>query len=372
MKEVTIKGEKIAQTSSGGQRRCRAALAAALCITAIFGNATTALAAAITLKKSPVKLIDTGLENMEPYPGPSQAAVWVNDHSLVAGVPLEKSAHDPHKIGRTVLYDLTTGKTRELMRYAHPICWDASLGRAGAVFYPNPDNKKVQEVFALRIDSEGEIIDKKPATQNARRSPDCDMGKGDAPALPKRIRIALRPGHGYLDLGVAGKGLNELAVLDRPDGRAIELPIRGRQVNAPRYLIFLEEYQLDSGGGCSLQGEKCPPDIHLLDPFGHLTVIAIPREVMEIMPIQRVHVVKNGLLFRAESRGKREGYLLLRDGVLHELWRPGSPGLMSPQRTETWGFETISPDGCKVAFARGVRPSRVFVFDHCAIGAQRR
>ncbi len=361
------KTETGAQNLRSGRRRFRIGAAAKLCIAAMFGIVTTVSAAAITFKKSPVKLMDTGLENMEPYPGPSQAAVWVNDHRLVAGVPLKNSAHDPHNIGRTVLYDLNTGKTRELMRYAHPICWDASLGRAGAVFYPNPDNKKEQQVFALRVDSKGEIIDKKPAVQNARRGPDCDMSK-DVPSLPKRIQIALRPDHGYLDLGVAGKGLNEYAVLYRSDGRVIELPIRGRQVNVFRYLNFLEEYQLDSGGGCSLQGEKCPPDIHLMDPSGHVTVITIPREVMEIMPIQRVHVVKNGLLFRAESKDKREGYLLLRDGVLHELWRPGSPGLLNPQRTETWGLETMSPDGCKVAFARGVRPSRVFVFDHCAIG----
>lgn len=366
MNTPVAKVELVVQTLRAGLGRLDPVPFVVMCVV-LFGN-TTIASATIAFKKSPVKLIDTGLRNMEPYPGPSQAAVWVNDHLLVAGVPLEKSAHDPHKIGRTVLYDINTGKTRELMRFAHPICWDASLGRAGAVFYPNPDNTKIKETFALRIDSEGEIIEKKPAARNARRGPDCDMSKGDALALQKHIRIKLRPDHGYLDLGAAGKGLNEMAVLTRPDGSSIELPIKGGQVDDPHYLGFLGKYQLDSGGGCSLQGEKCPPDIHLMAPSGEVTVMTIPREVMEITPIQRVHVVKNGLLFRSESRDKREGYLLLRDGVLHELWRPGRPGVTSPQRTETWGLETTSPDGCKVAFARGVRPSRVFVFDQCAVG----
>lgn len=368
MKEPTMKGGTGAQIMRAGWGRYRVVMAAALGIATMFKMVATVSAATVTFVESPVKLIDTGLENMEPYGGPGLAAIWVNDHILVAGVPLEKSAHDPHKIGQTVLYDLKTGKTREVMRYARPMCWDASLERAGIVLYPNPDNRREQHLFALRIGPDGQIMDKKPATKNARRDPSCDLGKDDAQALSKHIRIPLRPGHGYLDLGVPGKRLNEPAILVSPDGRTIQLPLPGRQINRVHYLHFLGQYQLDSGGGCFLQGEKCPPDIHVMDPSGHVTVLTIPPEVMDITPIQRVHVVKSGLLFRAESRDKREGYLLLRDGVLHQLWRPGSAGLLSPQRTETWGAETISPNGCRVAFARGSRPSRVLVFDHCAIG----
>jgi hypothetical protein len=368
MKESTTKDQVVAHTSGAGQSGCHAALAAAMCIAAIFGNATTASAAAIMFKKSPVKLIDTGLENTERSGGPSQAAVWVNDHSLVAGVSLEKSAHDPYKIGRTVLYDLNTGKTLELMRYAHPLCWDAKTGQAGIAAYPNPENPKIWRTLTLQVNENGDILRQREVSAFGWDSLSCDMTPKPRPGASIRVFVPLRPEHGYIDLGLSGKPRGTSAVLIHPDGKKTELSMDGRQIGRVRYLDFLGKYQLDFGGGCSVQGEKCPPDIHIMDPSGEVTAITIPLEVMEIMPIQRVHVVRNGLLFRAESRDKREGYFLFRDGALHDLWRPGSPGLMSPQRTETWGGEAISPNGCMVAFRRGVWPRRTFVFDHCAIG----
>jgi len=359
----------IASTSCGLNHRIVLVL---LCVLVAIGidPAVAVATDAVPFKKSLVKLIDTGLDNMEPYPGPSKAAIWVDDHRLVAGIPLERSAHDPKHIGRTVLYNLDSGKTQELMRYAHPLCWDAKTGNGIVVYYPNPDDTRNQEVLSVRIDQSGAVVERKERVSAGWWGPSCDVtNERDLSRYDRRIGL-LRLEHGYIDRGQQGKGGNEAAVLVRPDGKKLELPLKGRQADGIRYLDFLGQYQLDSGGGCIRQGEKCPPDIHVMDENGKVTVITIPREIMDIMPIQRVHVVKNGLLFRAESREKREGYLLLRDGVLYELWRPGSPGLFSPQRlqrTETWGDQTISPDGCKVAFARGARPSRVFVFDHCLI-----
>lgn len=369
--ECCLKEEAvIVSTSCGLNSRIVSVL---LCVIVAIGfdPAEATATDAVPFKKSPVKLIDTGLENMEPYPGPSQAAIWVDDHRLVATVPLERSAHDPKHIGRAVLYNLDTGKTQELMRYAHPLCWDAKTGSGGVVYYPNPDDTKNQEILAIRIDQSGAVVERKAGVSSGWRGPSCDVSREKDLTLNERRIGLLRSEHGYIDRGQQGKGGNEAAVLVRPDGRKIELPLKGRQADGIRYLNFLGQYQLDSGGGCIRQGEQCPPDIHVMDPEGKVTVITIPREILDIIPIQRVDVVRNGLLFRAESRDKHEGYLLLRGGVLHELWRPGSPGFFSSQRmqrTETWGDHTISPDGCKVAFARGARPSRVFVFDHCAIG----
>lgn len=327
------------------------------------------MAAAVTFKKSPVKLIDTGLKNMGRDGGPRQAAVWVNDHTLVANVPLEKSAHDPHNFGRTVMYDLNTGKTSELMRYASPLCWDASLGRAAAVFYLNPDNPREQQTLALRIDFEGSIIDKQFVAPGAGLGPDCDMTGERPKGLPERVRIRLRPPHGFIDLGQTGKRRDDAAVLHRPDGETTELSMNGRLVSDVRYLDFLGKYQLDTGSGCLVKGEKCPPDIHLMDTSGAVTSIQLPAGILDLIPIYRIWVVKNGLLFRVEfNKTNRYGYFLLRNGLLHELWRPGSPGFMKPGPTEPWGREGISPDGCKVAFTRDVQPRKVIVFDHCAIG----
>lgn len=328
----------------------------------------TMAADTVSFRKSPVKLIDTGLENMEDYPGPSKAAIWVDNHRLLATVPLERSAHDPKHFGRMVLYDLDTGKTQELMRYASPQCWDAKTGNGIVVYHPNPDDTKNQLILSVRIDQSGALVERKERVSAGWWGRSCDVtNERDLSRYERRIGL-LRLEDGYVDRGQQGKGGDEAAVLIRPDGRKIELPLKGRQADGIRYLDFLGQYQLDSGGGCVRQGEKCPPDIHVMDATGNVTVITIPREVMDIIPIIWVQVVKDGLFFRATSIKKNEGYFVLRDGTLHQLWRPGSPGFFSPQRTETWGSESISPDGCKVAFARGARPSRVFVFDHCAIG----
>lgn len=327
------------------------------------------VAAAVTFKNSPVKLIETGLKNMGRDGGPRQAAIWVNDHTLVANVPLEKSTHDPHNLGRTVMYDLNTGKTSELMRYASPLCWDASLGRAAAVFYPNPDNPREQQTLALRIDFEGSIIDKQFVAPGAGLGPDCDMTVERPKGLPERVRIRLRPPHGFIDLGQTGKRWDDAAVLHRTDGKKIKLATHGWTIDHVRYLDFLDKYQLDTGSGCLVKGEKCPPDIHLMDTSGAVTSIQLPAGILDLISVTRVHVVKNGLLFRVQfNKTNRYGYFLLRNGVLHELWRPGSPGLMKPGPTEPWGREAISPDGCKVAFRRGTWPRQTFIFDHCAIG----
>ena len=294
----------------------------------------TMAADTVSFRKSPVKLIDTGLENMESYPGPSKAAIWVDNHRLLATVPLERSAHDPKHIGRTVLYNLDTGKTKELMRFAHPLCWDAKTGNGIVIYFPNPDDTRNQEILSVRVDQSGAVVERKERVSAGWWGASCDVtNERDLSRYERRIGL-LRLEDGYIDRGQQGKGGDEAAVLIRPDGRKIELPLKGRQADGIRYLDFLGRYQLDSGGGCVRQGEKCPPDIHVMDENGKVTVITIPREIMGIMPIQRVHVVRNGLLFRAESRDKREGYLLLRGGVLHELWHPGSPGIFSPQRLQ--------------------------------------
>lgn len=323
----------------------------------------------LVVKKSPVKLIDTGLENMEPYPGPSQAAIWVDDHRLIAGVPLERSAYDPKHIGRTVIHDLRTGKTQELMRYAHPLCWDGRTGQAIIAAYPNPDDSRVWRTLAVAVDREARILGQREVAALSWDVMACMVKTAtDDQSLRDRVIAWLRPGHGYIDLGRMGKSRPEVAVFHRPDGKKVEIAQRGWTIIGLRYLNFLDKYQLDSGTGCLVQGEKCPPDIHVLDPSGDVTTIALPAAIFKLMPNTSVEVVKDGYLFRSQSVEREEGYLLLRDGIVHHLWRPGSPGFLNPQRTETWGGETISPDGCKVAFARGARPSRVYVFDHCAIG----
>jgi hypothetical protein len=165
-------------------------------------------------------------------------------------------------------------------------------------------------------------------------------------------------------LGVQGKGFKEPLVLIR-DGKKIELPLQGRQVSGLAYLDFIGSYQLDIGWGCYMQGWKCPPDIHLMNPHGEITTIPISSQILEFIPVQHVKVVKNGLLFESVSTNQHEGYLLLRDGVLHELYRPHSGWFGRRQRNELWGKESISPNGCRVAFLRGVSSAKIFVFDHC-------
>lgn len=327
----------------------------------------TMAADTVSFKKSPVELIDTGLENMEPYPGPRQAAIWVDDHRLVAGIPLERSAHDPKHIGRTVLYDLDTGKTQELMRYAHPVCWDAKTGNGVVVYYPNPDDTKNQQVIGIRVDQSGAVVERKMGGAVVWWGPSCDVTRERDPNLRDRRIVQLRPEHGYVDLGQQGKGGNEPAVLVRPDGRKIELPLKGRQADGIRYLDFLGQYQLNTGSSCRRQGEKCPPEMYVMNPAGEVTTLTFPVEILNIIPMAAsTYVVRGGVLIKSYNL-KKPGFFLWRNGTLHELWRPGSAGFMSLQQTEDWGREVMSPDGCKVTFVRGVRPSRVFVFDHCSI-----
>jgi len=316
--------------------------------------------------KSPVKLIDTGLEDAEPNLSSSQAAFWVDNNRLIAALATKKSVDDPKQIGRTALFNIDTRKTTELMRYARPICWDAQTGKGGVVFFPDPANTRNKEILGIRVDLSGALIERNAGTSSSWWGPSCEMGGVEKPNLHKHRISLLRPEHGYIDLGVPSLKNDQPPVFIKPDGTRWNLPTDSDN-GEPLYLPFLEKYQLNIGSSCNVQGKPCPPDIYLLDPLKGVTAIKIPRELMEIMPIQRVHVVKNGLLFRAESSEKREGYLLLRNGVLHELWRPGGSGFMNPQRTETWGHEVISPDGCKVAFRRGARPSRVYVFDLCSV-----
>jgi hypothetical protein len=324
---------------------------------------------AIAFKKSPVKLIDTGLENMEPNPGSGKAAVWVDDHRLLAGVPLERSAHDPKRIGRTVIYDLNTGKARELMRYAHPLCWDAKTGQAIVAAYPNPDDSTVWRTLGLKVNQSADILERRDVDPLSWNVISCDTKGADAdPSLRERRIAPLRTEHGYVDLGPKGKPMREAPVIYRPDGTKNELSLKAREINGLRYLDFLGKYQLNTGSGCNNQGWQCPPDIYLLNQFGELAVIPIPNELMTLIPIQQVDVVRDGLLFRATSTDQHEGYFVLRGGTLHQLWRPGPPGFMKLGRTEIWGGQSISPDGCKVAFRRGASPSRVYVFDHCAVG----
>lgn len=345
------------------------ALAAFVCVVTLLGIGPSRAADAVPFKKSPVKLIDTDLENMEPYPGPDRAAIWVDDHRLVATIPLERSAHDPKTIGRTVLYDLNTGKTQELMRYAHPLCWDAKTGNGGVVYYPNPDDTKKQEVLGIRVDQSGAVIERKVGASSARRTPDCDVTRKTTPGLPKHRIMMLRSEHGYIDLGVPGLKNHELFIsLNRADGTQKQLPLYSRQATGGFYLPFLDQYQLNSGSSCRWQGERCPPEMYVMNPAGEVTTLPLPAEILKVIPtVSRAYVVKDGILILIYNLNAH-GFFLWRNGALHELWRPDPPGFMKSGPTEVWGYETISPDGCKVAFMRGARPGRVFVFDHCSIG----
>lgn len=334
-------------------------------------NPSQVQAESVVYKKSWVKLVDTGLEYWITSLTTPSEVIWVTDHSLVANVAMGKEVHDPRRIGRTVMYDTRTGKTREIMRFARPVCWDAKAGRAGIVHYKDADDGKSRQPIALRIDSEGAILEMSPAAPNFAYGLPCDLTMNRLEGVEGSTLYRLRAEDGYLDLRVAGKGLKESAVLNRSDGKRIQLPVRSDQVSQVRYLDFLGSYQLNTGSGCLVQGEKCPPDIPLLKPTGDLSEVSVPDGVRNFISITTVYQVSNGLLFQAKSRYKKEGYLLLRNGVVHHLWQPEAPSIFGSERyerMESWGRSVNSPDGCKVAFFRGARPARLMIFDHCSIG----
>ena len=267
------------------------------------------------------------------------------------------------------------------MRYAHPVCWDAHSGHATLVLYPKASDPKVtkylfgrqvQKVVSLRLDSDANVLSQQEITPGEWNNISCEALMPIPPNMANRSLRHLRPEHGYLDLGQKGKTSEEPAVFLRSDGQKIKLSLQGAEIDNIQYLDFLGQYQLNSGSSCLHPGKKCPPDIHLMSPSGEVSTISIPSKVRDLINLTRVFVVADGLMFHSHSPTRPEGYFLLRNGVMHQLWKPrfslNSSWAEGRRRSEYWGFETFSPDGCKVAFLRGVRPGRVHVFDHCSVG----
>lgn len=330
-----------------------------------------AAAATLTIQKSFVKLIDTGLEDGDPHLSPRKAGKWLDDHRLLARVSAQDELSGPRVRyrGRTVLYDLSSRKTVDIMKYASPICWDPVSGKGALAVNDDPYDKsnKKQTVVGIRIDSGGKLTEQVSGLLRGNLGADCDVQRPNS--SNERVLYPLRPEHGILDAGMRGKRDNEQAMFIRSDGQRIELPRKGDRVNEVRYLAFSDRYQISSWDDCSSAGTPCPPEIHLMDGKGGISLVTIPSEINHtISRYGTYYVVKDGILVETRSDSAPEGYFLLRDGVLHWLWKPGSSGFLDPERTEHWGRPALSPDGCKVAFTRGHRPSRIYVFDHCAVG----
>lgn len=349
---------KKTQCLSPSERRSRMVRLLGLAVLYFFYIVQTH-AEPLEIVQAPVTLIDTGLDM--PFYGPAErVGVWVDEHRIAINASLRSGVGVEKRFGSVMLYDLRTGKSKEVISHSFVRSWDASTGRV-YVSYRKDDARAVGVV--LKVDEAGEVLSRILAANEMQEQP-------DYPA--DRHILGLRIEHGYVDRGAVGKGGQEQAVLHRPDGVTRELDITGRRFESNKFISNLNKYVIRTSS-CYSQGDKCPPDIWLMSPEGDIETISLPKRILTAIPmVSNAHAVKDGVLLTVRHP-KVEGIFLWRNEALYELWRVRLPSLWNLNTQEFWGGEVISPDGCKVAFfkawdSKATTARNVFIFNHCGIG----
>lgn len=323
-----------------------------------FLNGGQTYAEPLEIVQAPVALIDTGLDM--PHYGPAErVGVWVDEYRIAINASLRGGVGAEKRFGSVMLYDLRTGKSKEVISHSYVRSWDASTGRV-YVSHRKDDARAVGVV--LKVDEAGEVLSRILASE--------ERVEFDYPA--DRLIRGLRREHGYVDRGAVGKGAHEQAVLHRPDGAARELDITGRRFESNKFLPYLNKYEVGATS-CYYPRDKCPPDIWLMSPEGDIETISLPNRILTAIPmVSEAFIVKDGVLLTVRHP-KVEGIFLWRNETLYELWRARLPSLWNLNTQEFWGGEVTSPDGCKVAFfkawdSKATTARNVFIFDHCGIG----
>jgi hypothetical protein len=310
-------------------------------------------------KETPAKLIDTRLNVPNELWHAFSIGYWVDEDSIIVNAESEDKDINGRPYIRAMLYDLRIQQSREILKNFSVSAWDTEKGCAA--FGGKRKDVSEHNLWFAKINKEGHILEMHKETPEEREVKDVvfKQGKYIDPLYcgvyyPKNLNrweknyYFLRLEDGYFERDKSDRDLP--TIWRRPDGTSQELdmPYAYKNNLSVRYLPFLKKYQINDAT-CLFSNLKCPPDIVLMSKDGVIEQIKLPNKILEHAPwISNAYKVRDGVLLDVGNE-KKGGFYLWRDEKLYKLWsRPGR-NFLTGERSFT-GNETLSPDGCKVAF----------------------